>query len=302
MIAWAHGTTGIVRGCAPSILKKGLDAGALPVLSQVIARGWVLVATDYIGLGTKGPHPYLIGQGEARSVLDSVRAAMQMKQLELANRIVVWGHSQGGHAALWTGIVAPSYAPQLNIVGVAALAPASDLTGLLPNLGNLTGGEIFASYVIGAYSENYGDVGFDTYVRPQTRIIVRSVASRCLAEPAVLVSVLTSLPLKSSILGTKASTGALGQRLHENTPAGHIDAPLLIAQGEADSLVRPAVQARFVKTLCAAGQSLQYRVYPGRDHLGVVADDSPLIPELLSWTEHRIQGRTEPPGCRRFTG
>jgi pimeloyl-ACP methyl ester carboxylesterase len=91
----------------------------------VIARGWAFVATDYIGLGTKGPHPYLIGEGEARSVLDSVRAARQLPAARLGPRTVVWGHSQGGHAALWTGITAPTYAPDVHVDGIVAIAPAA---------------------------------------------------------------------------------------------------------------------------------------------------------------------------------
>lgn len=91
-------------------------------------------------------HPYLIGQGEARSVLDAVRAARQMPELDLAERTVVWGHSQGGHAALWAGAIGPSYAPEVDLIGVAALAPASNLVALVDNLGNVTGGSIFAAY------------------------------------------------------------------------------------------------------------------------------------------------------------
>lgn len=47
----------------------------MPDLDQALAAGWGVVATDYAGLGTTGPQPYLIGQGEGRSVLDSIRAA-----------------------------------------------------------------------------------------------------------------------------------------------------------------------------------------------------------------------------------
>ena len=144
VIAWAHGTTGIVPGCAPSVLDKSLAAGAAPAVREVIERGWVLVATDYVGLGTAGPHPYLIGQGEGRSVLDAVRAAKQIPGLSLADQTVVWGHSQGGHAALWTGILAPAYAPDVHVIGVAALAPATDLTALVGNLEAVRGGAVFA--------------------------------------------------------------------------------------------------------------------------------------------------------------
>src|SRR6516165_5881755 len=47
----------------------------------------------------------LIGEGEARAALDSVRAARQMAELTLDMRTVVWGHLQGGHAALWPALL-----------------------------------------------------------------------------------------------------------------------------------------------------------------------------------------------------
>ncbi|NTU81277.1 MAG: hypothetical protein HGA45_18165, partial [Chloroflexales bacterium] len=92
VIAWAHGTTGVDETCAPSLLKDPFGAGATPALDQVIANGWVLVATDYIGLGTEGPHAYLVGPQAGRAVLDAVRAARQMPALSLSDQTVVWGH------------------------------------------------------------------------------------------------------------------------------------------------------------------------------------------------------------------
>src|SRR5690606_2378075 len=111
--------------------EDGLEAGAMMIQDQVVEQGWAIVATDYTGLGTEDPHPYLIGEGEGRSVLDAIRAAQELADVNLAEETVVWGHSQGGHAALWTGQLAPTYAPDLEIVGVAALAPASNLPGLI---------------------------------------------------------------------------------------------------------------------------------------------------------------------------
>jgi hypothetical protein len=34
-------------------------------LPNMIAEGYIVVATDYPGLGTEGIHPYLIGESEA---------------------------------------------------------------------------------------------------------------------------------------------------------------------------------------------------------------------------------------------
>jgi Secretory lipase len=289
VIAWAHGTTGIVPACAPSSLDSGFGAG-IPALEQVIQRGWVLVATDYVGLGTEGPHPYLVGQGEARSVLDAVRAANEMSELTLARRSVLWGYSQGGHAALWAGILAPSYAGDSDVVGVAALAPATDLAPLISAMSDSPAGQVFGTLVVAAYSQVYPDVGFDEYVRPNLRGLARGIAGRCLAEGI-------TPPSGESVFAANPASGALGRRLEQNTPDRPIASPLLIAQGRSDTLIPLAIQDRFVLRRCAAGQSLQYRTYAGRDHLSLIAPGSPLVGDLLRWTEARISGERVRPEC-----
>lgn len=289
VVAWAHGTTGVSAGCAPSVLTDGLSAGAMVVQDDVLAQGWAMVATDYPGLGTAGPHPYLIGQAEGRSVLDAVRAAHQL-EIDLADRTVVWGHSQGGHAALWAGVLAPTYAPELPVDGVAALAPASNLPDLVDSLADVTGGALFASYVVDAYASEYPDVTYAQLVRPGARILVREMAQRCLAEPRVLVSALTSVVLDRPVWHGDPSSGAFLERLVENVPSGPIPAPLLVGQGAADSLVVPSAQDAYVAARCAAGFAVDYRTYAGLDHLALVEEDSPLVPELVAWTADRLDG------------
>jgi uncharacterized membrane protein HdeD (DUF308 family)/acetyl esterase/lipase len=297
VVAWAHGTTGAASGCAPTVLPDGLGAGAMFVQDDVLAQGWAMVAPDYTGLGTAGPHPYLIGQGEGRSVLDAVRAAHQLTAVDLADETVVWGHSQGGHAALWAGMLASTYAPELQIVGVAALAPASNLPALVDVVENVTGGELFASYVVEGYTAEYPDVRFDDLVRPGARIIVREMAQRCLAEPGVLVSVLTSVALDKPIWSGDPSSGVFLDRLIENVPSGRIAVPLLIGQGADDGLVTPGAQQAYVDDRCAAGYPVDYRTYPGRGHVPLVEADSPLIPDLLAWTTDRFAGEPAVDTC-----
>lgn len=297
VIAWAHGTTGAAPGCAPTVIDP-FEAGAFFNIDRVLENGWAFVATDYVGLGTESPHPYLIGEGEGRSVLDSVRAARELTEVDLGEQTVVWGHSQGGHAALWTGMLAPSYAPELQIEGVAALAPASNLPGLIDNLGNVTGGELFASFVIDSYAAIYEDVTYDEYVRPGAEPIVREMSQRCLADiRSTLVSVGTIMALDRTIWNGEPNRGTLAQRLEENTPSGPIEAPLLIGQGGADQLVVPSAQDAFVEARCAAGQQVDYRVYEGRDHVPLVEPDSPAIPELVEWTQARLQGEPAENTC-----
>lgn len=126
VVAWAHGTTGVADLCAPS--KTGL-ASIPSEISDLVAQGYVVTATDYEGLGTNGVHPYLVGISEGRSVLDSIRAVQALKDAHAAADSVVIGLSQGGHAALWAAELAPSYAPGLSVLGALALSPPTDLLG-----------------------------------------------------------------------------------------------------------------------------------------------------------------------------
>lgn len=290
VVAWAHGTTGWAPGCAPSVLPEPFQAGAMFALDDVLAQGWSMVATDYVGLGTESPHPYVIGQGEGRSVLDSLRAARELDGPDLDERTVVWGHSQGGHAALWTGALAPDYAPELQIEGVAALAPASNLQALVQVIEDSPVGALFAVYVVQAYTSVYDDIRYEEYVRPGAQLLAREMAQRCLSERGILVSLGQSLLLDRAIWDRDPTTGPFGQRLAENVPTGRVEAPLLIGQGEADTLITPAAQDAYVEARCAEGQQVDYRTYAERDHLAVAAADSPAVADVLAWTAERLAG------------
>lgn len=297
VIAWAHGTTGVVAGCAPSVMDKPFDN--LPDIGALVREGWVYVGTDYPGLGTGGGHTYMVGEDAARAVLDAVRAARQLKDVQLDERMVVWGHSQGGNSALWAGMRATEYAPELKLLGVAALAPASDLKGLVSASKGSMFGKIVSSYIVRGYAQAYADVKAGDYVSGMSRIIANDIAGRCVGGYATLFSALeTGLLPAGGIFARDPTHGPLGERLGENTPSGIIPAPVLIAQGEEDDLVLPEVQRRYVEARCAAGQRIDLRTYAGRDHVSVVAPDSPLAPELLAWTRDRFEGKPGEGDCK----
>jgi pimeloyl-ACP methyl ester carboxylesterase len=126
VVAWAHGTTGVADNCAPS--KNGIFDVPSDV-RDLVAKGYVVTATDYEGLGTDGIHPYIVGRSEGRSVIDSIRAAMSLHDARAGDQAVVIGLSQGGHAALWAAQLKPDYAPDLPLLGVFAASPPTDLLG-----------------------------------------------------------------------------------------------------------------------------------------------------------------------------
>jgi hypothetical protein len=124
VLGWGHPTTGTADACAPS----ARGAAEIPVGTDALARAWSVVATDYEGLGAEGPHPYLVGASEGRAVLDAVRAASQIEGSGVAptSPVLLLGFSQGGHAALFAAELAPTYAPDLDVRAVAAVAPVGD--------------------------------------------------------------------------------------------------------------------------------------------------------------------------------
>jgi pimeloyl-ACP methyl ester carboxylesterase len=295
VIAWDHGTVGIARACAPSLTADALLSPQIPAMDAVVRNHWAIVATDYTGMGAEGEFPYLIGDGEGRSALDGVRAAHQLPSVTLSNETVIWGHSQGGHAALWTAQTVPTYAPELDVLGTAALSPASNPPALAADInarGRTGPIAIVMSYLVVAYSDYYPDVHLGDYVATSARTLVREMADRCPTEPGSLISVLNSLAVSQDrpVFNLDLTTGPLAERLKENVPLGPFRQPLLIAHGTDDEVIAPSIQDAYVASLCAAGQPLEYRTYPGRSHFGIVEVDSPLYADLEQWTKDRLAG------------
>jgi len=294
VIMWEHATTGLVQTCMPSLFSA--PTLGIPAFERIVKAGWVIVATDYGFAEKDGPHPYFIGEGEARSGLDSVRAARQMSGLNLDARTAVWGHSQGGHAALWTGIVGPRYAPDVQIVGVAAIAPPANLSNLFAASARLD--KRLGPLLALAYSRFYADVKFEQAVRPEALDAAREVANLCSFLPPEHPKRIAQL--MAAFEGrTLSASAALAARLAENAADRPIAAPVLIAQGLTDVIVLPAVTEAFVSERCAGGQRLEYWTFAGIDHASIVRQGGALDEPLVAWTTARFANEPQAGGCAR---
>ena len=176
IVAWAHPTTGVVPRCAPSLALFVFQQ--IQGLREMVERGYVVAATDYPGLGTPGPHPYLVGISEGRAVLDSVRAARAVPDAGGGRRFAVWGHSQGGQASLYAGILAKAYAPELELVGVAAAAPATELARLMADDLNTNGGRNLAAMTLWSWARVF-KAPIERVVQAQAIPIVNRLAEEC---------------------------------------------------------------------------------------------------------------------------
>src|SRR5881394_3119340 len=296
VIAWEHGTTGLLQKCMPSLLS--MPSKGIPWCNRIVRAGWVMVATDYSFAEKGGPHPYLIGEGEARAALDSVRAARQMSELTLDKRMVVWGYSQGGHAALWTGIVGPRYAPDLEILGVAAIAPPANIRNALAM--NVEADKRFGPYLALSYSRFYPDITFEQAIRPGALDAARQIVSLCCflpPEDAERIQALAAA-FDGPALAT-SSNKALQARIEQNTADGLIKAPVVIAQGLSDIVVPPSVTDAYVEERCSAGQRLEYWTFAGRDHFTIAQPGAPLEELLIRWTTACFSNEPQANGCVR---
>ncbi len=294
IVAWAHPTTGVARKCAPSLL---LDAvmPTIPGLTEMIDRGYVVVATDYPGLGTAGVHPYLVGVSEGRAVLDSVRAARTLTNA--SNRFAVWGHSQGGHAALWAGELAATYAPELDPVGIATAAPASELAKLFDDDLNTVSGQVLTALSLWSWSHVF-DTSLTTLVLPAAVKPVGEIGGQCLSGfTDLVVDVSAYNEIKDGFLkGDPTKIDPWSKYLTGSTPDEHAVnwPPVFIAQGSDDKVVDPPVTTDFAIKLCNQGTFVRFFEVPEATH-DVIADVS--AASAVDWIADRFADKLPPTDC-----
>ena len=295
VIAWAHPTSGVMPDCAPSLYPD--RAGLIWNLPEMLSQGYVVVATDYPGLGTDGIHPYLIGESEGRAVLDSVRAARDFPNSGASNRFAVWGHSQGGHAALYTGEIAARYAPELKLVGVAAAAPATNLIELFDD-DEKTEQDLLAMALLSW--ARLLNVSPATIVEPAVMPAFNETARGCLTSIAQFETLeKEEKPLQNEkfFKFDPSEVDPWKALMVRNSP-GHAPAgaPVFIAQGTADTTVDPQVTKRFAEALCKQGVQVMFVELPGVSHIFAARDSAPTA---IRWMNDRFRGAPAPSVCQR---
>ncbi|WP_158608001.1 alpha/beta hydrolase family protein [Nocardia panacis] len=302
LISFAHGTTGVADACAPS-RDTGPDypshdytSGVRRTQARWIAAGYAVAQTDYQGLGTGGPHGYLIGETEQRAVADMALAARRI-DANIGDRWIAMGHSQGGQAALFTDARAQQWAPELRLLGAVALAPASH-QGLALQAGQL-----------GAATGSSGAIAALTGggATPFIPLIVRGAQTAAPIDPARFLTPRAQelLPLANTycigdlrdadkwgglpggeVFAPTADMSAFLDVLAQNDPSGlTFPQPVLVLQGRADTTIPAVATDAMVAQQRAAGQPVDYRTYQGVDHRGVL-DAS--FADTLAWVNARF--------------
>lgn len=287
VVTWAHGTVGVADACAPS--RTGVQ---VPDLAQLLGAGYVVAATDYQGLGTPGPHPYLVGESEGRSVLDAARAAGRIDGAGAGNRVVAFGHSQGGHAVLFAGILASDYAPDLDLLGVVASAPAAELSTLLRSASSVSLGFGLLASGVYSYANTYDELSVDEVLTPAVIERIGLFEQACLTE---ITNTFSSQPPSALLLTDPIDLPPWAARVRQNEPgSSEIPAPTLVVQGTSDFIVLPSSTDTAVERLCEGGNRVDYRRYPRTGHGQVLAAAGP---EILTWVSDRVAGKDPASTC-----
>ncbi|WP_423065067.1 alpha/beta fold hydrolase [Devosia sp. CN2-171] len=295
IVAWAHPTSGLVPKCAPSVAGFGTDQ--VQGLEALMQEGYVVTATDYPGLGTPGPQPFLVGESEGRAVLDSIRAARELMGGTSAYA-AVWGHSQGGQAVLFAGKLAPDYAPDVKLLGVGAAAPATILAQLLRDDLNTGGGKNLLAMTLYSWNEVF-DAPITQVVEPKAMPVVDALAQVCLET-------IEDLPARY-IDGEELMQGFLSvdditalepwKGLMDTNTIGplHKGMPVLLLQGDKDQTVPESVTASYFAESCKAGSNVSMQVMPGVDHMTAAKEGAP---HFIQWLGDLVAGTPAASNCR----
>jgi alpha-beta hydrolase superfamily lysophospholipase len=290
IIAIAPGTQGIYPACANSQLPDPFT-GHFTELQTMIDEGFVVVRTDYPGLGTPGIHPYLVGKSEGQAVLDSVRAAHNLVP-ETGTRYAIIGASQGGHSAMFATQMAPEYAPDLELVGTVTQAGAFDLAGILEARSQDRIGAILFPFVFEAWSNAY-DVPLDGVIVPGMEEKVEQLSHTCLTTPLGYLKI-RGIPTGGELLAIDPTTTEPWKSLiEENTPTGPVDVPLLLVHGMIDQVIPFQGSVDEAATRCAEGEDITFLRYPQTNHAAV--PESMLT--AIGWLEDRFAGRPSTSNC-----
>jgi hypothetical protein len=166
---WSHGRRPLLSyQCAIDSLSQRRDPSytlrqgtqkEFPLMALALRRGWAVVTTDYTGPN----HAYGVGPIAAHTVLDGIRAALTLEEAGLgpSTPVGLWGYSGGGHASAFTGEQHPTYAPDINLVAVAAGGVPGDLL----ELAGAIDGSAFAGLLLGCVigiSREFPEIGIES--------------------------------------------------------------------------------------------------------------------------------------------
>jgi len=339
IVAWAHGTTGTAQTCGPSqvlnpaqplnqyFLMNGnswTDFG-IPAVESFIKAGYVVVATDYQGLGGGGKHQYTVSVSQAHDVINSIRAVTQLKEAAAGSRAIVYGWSQGGGATITTaGLTdylhaSDSVSNKIELVGFVAMAPYDiavtfpdniktneDATAYLQKLSDSFGANVFN---FTHYAQNlwgmvaaFPDLSLNDVLTAEGVKVVNDVMARkCMHVAADTINFSYGNSYKTLLKNniTHALTWVNDYK-KSSVPSVKPMAPVIIYWGTNDTTVPPIMGKLYYEQMCKLGGNMTRVQLPGnQSHFTTPGSAEPLY---IKWIADRFAGIAPSNGCKQPVG
>ena len=242
-------------------------------------------------------------------MLDAGRAAMRLSDTSLDPHgpVAFWGYSQGFGAAASAAELAPSYAPDLHVVGTYAGAPPADLKELFPYADGsaLVGVVGYAiNSVITAYPE------FEEAIRatltPRGVDLLNKVQDQCIAETITKFMFRHLQPYFNQDINQLVNEEPFSslfdmQRIGTLKP----NAPVMILSNRYDPLVPWIGANQLGRDWCGQGADVQFWTNEEPPFLNklVVNHALPMLVDgerAMQWIADRFNGLPTTPNCGEF--
>lgn len=271
-----------------------------PRIRPLVDQGYVVTATDYEGEGARGLPTYLVESTEAHNVLDSLRAVVYLEpQTVNPSKMAIYGHSQGGHAALSAASLAPAYAPELQLRGVVASAPGLvpalplAIKTLVANPGTQKEAATRAAYVLNIAAS--WSATFPDQFKASDVLTPEGIAAMPLALTYCYGNLAPRLTEPFSTYVKTKPENSLIRTVSENMPVTRrIDEPVLMMQGLEDTDVSPPLTIAAAQTLCQLGTTVALHTTANDTHETLLWSARPT---MLDWIAARFKGQPAPNTC-----
>lgn len=265
-----------------------------PGLNIALARGWAVALPDHLGPRMAYGAAKLGGQ----ITLDGIRAVKNVPEFEVTNsKVALGGYSGGGMATAWAAALAPEYAPELDIVGVAHGGTPMNLTSMAEVLGgnpHPAFGLAMAA-AIGLDREYPDRIDLGSQLNGRGRWLRSMISNGCTNEIMFwgVGRSATNLTSNPDFMDNPEAWEVLRENSLEFYP-GIPEAPTFEWHSPTDVLIPVGAIERTNARYCANGAYVTSMLTPSPDHLSAAALG--LFP-ALDWIDARFRGVPLPDHC-----
>jgi len=282
VITWGRGTSGSADRCAPS---RHIGEDTVPL--DLARRGFLVTATDYQGLGTDGLQPYLVGDSEGRAMLDIVSAADSVPGARATRSFAAWGHSQGGHAALFARELSSDRLPDRPLVATVAMAPPSFIPQIVETWALNVRAKALGIMALAGLTAAYPEARLDDLITPQYLGAVREALETGCTDD--INRRFADVPGDQLFAVHPAMSTPWGPLLHAQEPAQRAGTgPVVLVHGELDATLPQAMSAAIETQMCRRGEPVTRWLLQGQGHGEIIGA---AWQDMVAWTSDRFAGR-----------